>query len=78
MHQLFTMASDSGPVHVLLGEDIDIKYLDPVGVVYTTYWLGDKRSGTIGVLGASRLRYPEVIPLVRYLGNTISEMAQGW
>lgn len=78
LHGVFTKGSGAGPIHVLLGEDLEIRYCDPVGIVYTDYWLGEGRSGTLGVLGPARLSYAEVIPLLRYLGNVISEVAQGW
>jgi heat-inducible transcriptional repressor len=78
MHALFTRGAGPGPLHILLGEDLDVRYLEPVGIVYTDYMFGDQPGGTLGVLGPARLAYPEIIPLVRYLGSIIGEMAQGW
>lgn len=78
LYGLFTQGAGPGPIHVMIGEELAMKYLELIGVVYTEYWLGKERSGTLGVLGPSRLSYGEIIPLVRYLGNAISELAQGW
>lgn len=76
--KLFTRSTGPGPVHVVLGDELGVEYLEPVGIIYANYRLGEKRSGTIGVLGPVRLAFAEVIPLVRYLGEIIGEMAQGW
>jgi transcriptional regulator of heat shock response len=35
-------------------------------------------TGEIGVLGPSRLNYTFVVPTVRYFGNLIEEIAEGW
>ncbi len=34
--------------------------------------------GAIGVVGPSRLNYPMVIPVVKYLGNLINEFGSAW
>ena len=76
--QLFTRSTESGPVHVVLGDELGNEYLELVGIIYTDYRLGEDHSGTIGVLGPARLAFAEVIPLVRYFGQIIGEVAQGW
>ncbi len=66
------------PIHILLGEDLKEEYLRPCGLVFTHFEVGSKHSGALGVIGPCRLNYPEVIPVVRYFGNLVNEVAGGW
>ena len=65
------------PIHILLGEELGMEMLEPCGFVYTHYKAGP-RSGAIGVIGPSRIRYPKIIPMVRYFGDLIGEISQNW
>ena len=65
------------PVHIVMGEDLDWPFMDPVGFVFSNFHLGD-RLGTVGVIGPCRLNYPHVIPTVRYFGNLINELGRRW
>lgn len=61
--------------HLLVGEELENEFLEPCGFVYQSYRAGPYQ-GVIGVMGPSRLRYTEVVPLVDYVANLISELAQ--
>lgn len=65
-------------INILLGEDLGYDYLAPCGFVYVKYNAGGKKSGSIGVIGSSRINYPYVIPTVRYFGNLINEITKNW
>lgn len=75
---LFSRAFGEDPIHILVGEDLENEFLKPCGVVFTHFKAGPKRSGILGVIGPSRLRYQEVIPAVRYFGELIAEIAKSW
>ncbi len=66
------------PVKVLLGEELDMHYLEPCGFVFTGFRAGKYGSGMVGIIGPSRLNYPHVVPTVRYFGNLISEVGRNW
>lgn len=66
------------PVKVLLGEELDMHYLEPCGFVFTGFRAGKYGNGMIGIIGPSRLNYPQVVPTVRYFGNLISEVGRNW
>lgn len=75
---LFNRAVGEDPVKVLLGEELGVQFLEPVGMVFTHYDAGKSHSGSLGVIGPSRMSYPRVIPTVRYFGNLLSEMSHSW
>jgi len=61
------------PFSILLGEDLS-GMLKHCGFVYHKFSTPHV-SGAIGVVGPSRLNYPFVIPVVRYIGDLIDEYA---
>lgn len=75
---LFNGQVDDDEIHILLGEDLGPKLNGPYGFVYTKYHTPANLTGEIGVLGPSRLNYNAIVPTVRYFGDLIGEIAQGW
>lgn len=69
---------DEEDTHVLLGEELGARLKGPYGFVYTHYQTPMQLVGEIGVLGPVRLNYTTVVPMVRYFGNLIEEIAKGW
>jgi heat-inducible transcriptional repressor len=68
----------SDGVRVFLGEDCDVTSELHFSLVATSYGV-DRALGSLGVIGPSRMEYPRLVPLVRYLGETLSKalMAAG-
>jgi heat-inducible transcriptional repressor len=60
-----------GGVRVLIGEDHDLTSELDFSLVACSYGLGDQVLGTLGIFGPSRMEYPKVIPLVRYLSEAL-------
>lgn len=69
---------DEEDVHVFLGEELGPKLQGSYGFVFRRYETPGKFVGRIGVLGPTRLNYNLIIPTVRYYGDLIEEIAQGW
>ncbi len=65
-------------IHILLGDELGPKLPPSYGFVFAQYKTSKDISGEIGVLGPVRLNYDYIIPTVRYYGNLIEEIAQGW
>jgi heat-inducible transcriptional repressor len=60
-------------VRVLIGEDSALTSELDFSLVATTYGVGEGQlGGTLGIFGPSRMEYQKVIPLVHYLGETLS------
>jgi len=58
---------------VIIGEDSDLTSELNFSLVATTYGIGEKTLGTLGIFGPSRMEYQRVLPLVDFLGRTVSE-----
>jgi transcriptional regulator of heat shock response len=71
---LFRRTRDDREIHILLGDDFDNRFLEPISIVYTDFHSGNRR-GSIGVIGSCRLDYPYVVPLVRHFGHLIRELS---
>ena len=63
------------PVEVIFGEELGWSGLSPIGVIATRFNIG-KKQGALGVIGPVRLSYPTIIPVLRYFGNLIQEIAE--
>ncbi len=66
-----------GGVRVLIGEDSDLTSELDFSLVATTYGAGGEALGALGVFGPSRMEYQRLIPLVDYLGASLSRALAG-
>ena len=66
-------------VRVVIGDDSAVTSELDFSLVATTYGVGNRTLGTLGIFGPSRMEYQKVIPLVHYLGETLSRaLAEGF
>jgi heat-inducible transcriptional repressor len=75
---LFNRAVGEDPIKVLMGEELNVQYLEPIGFVFTHYDAGKNHTGVVGVVGPNRMAYHHVIPTLRYYGNLLTEMSHSW
>jgi heat-inducible transcriptional repressor len=59
-------------VRVTIGEESELTSPLDFSLVATTYGVDDAPLGTLGIFGPSRMEYDKVIPLVHFLGETLS------
>lgn len=72
------LEATSGPFDIIIGEGMGQRgVLNKCGIVYYKFSTPHV-SGAIGVVGPSRLNYPTIIPVVRYMGDLIGEFASSW
>lgn len=64
----------SSPLDVLFGEELNWPELAPTGIIATHFNLRGK-PGALCVIGPARVDYGTVIPILRYFGNMIEEVA---
>ncbi len=60
---------------VLLGEELGLETLTPYGFVFSKFNTRNNRQGCVGIIGPARLHYELVIPIVRYYGSLVEEIA---
>jgi heat-inducible transcriptional repressor len=70
--KILSLCIQGGGVRVLIGEDCDLTSELDFSVVAMPYGVGDQTLGTLGIVGPSRMDYESVIPLVSFLGETLS------
>jgi heat-inducible transcriptional repressor len=70
--KLLNQCVRGGGVRVLIGEDSDLTSELDFSLVATPYGVGDRTLGTLGIFGPSRMEYQKIIPLVDFLGETLS------
>jgi heat-inducible transcriptional repressor len=68
--------SGSG-VRVLIGEDADLTSELDFSLVAAPYGIGGEALGALGVFGPSRMEYQRLIPLVGYIGASLSRALAG-
>ncbi len=60
---------------VILGDDMELELFKPYSFVFSKFHTRGNHDGMIGVVGPTRLRYENIVPLVRYYGSLIEEVA---
>ena len=67
----------SGPgIQVTIGGENPVPDLRECSIVARSYGRGDRTLGAVGVIGPTRMPYPEVIGLVEYTARILSEVLQ--
>ncbi len=75
-HQYLSSMQGNDDTYVLMGEELGPQLRGPYGFVFSRYVLPVHGGGEIGVLGPTRLNYTTVVPVVKYFGNLIEEIAR--
>lgn len=71
------LSASSDPLTILLGEELGSQLLNQCGGVFVRF-ISPSHQGAIGVVGPTRLNYPRIVPMVRYIGNLINEVSSNW
>ncbi|MFA5749953.1 MAG: hypothetical protein WC895_01885 [Candidatus Shapirobacteria bacterium] len=66
---------DEKIIHLLIGEDLGMEFLEPCGFIYQNYEAGPHR-GILGVVGPARFHYHHIIPMVDYFAQLISTITR--
>ncbi len=70
--QILNRCMQGQGVRVIIGGDSDLTSELGFSLVTASYGIGDRPLGTVGIFGPSRMEYQRVIPLVDYLGESLS------
>jgi heat-inducible transcriptional repressor len=76
LDRLFFGFPSTSSLDVLFGEELGWEELMPASIVSTHFNIKGQ-PGALGVIGPARADYSTVIPILRYFGNLIEEVANG-
>lgn len=62
------------PLNVKIGRENLYRQLENSSVIIAKYSVGDDDSGTIGLIGPTRMDYENIIPSVKYLTNLVGRL----
>ena len=77
LRSILSEAPDKGSMGVFIGEENQEEALRPFSVILSQYGISQEASGTIGVIGPTRMEYASVIGGVRFLSSFMSELIMG-
>lgn len=61
-------------ISTLIGEEIEDSDVSGCSIVTSTYKIGNKMVGVLGIIGPTRMDYEKVVPLVDYTGKVVSDL----
>jgi heat-inducible transcriptional repressor len=73
LHLLDKCMKEEG-IHVIMGGESDIKEMRDMSIITSTYKIGEKSYGILGVIGPVRMNYSRVIPIVDYTAKTVTNI----
>jgi heat-inducible transcriptional repressor len=76
MAELMGRVADSDEVHVLIGSDNRHAEMLDVSLVLASYGRPGRAIGVVGVLGPTRMAYPQAIGSVRYVSGLMNELVE--
>lgn len=59
---------------ITIGKENPFRELKNTTTIFSKYTVGDKESGSIGIIGPTRLDYARLIPTIKYLADIIGTM----
>lgn len=72
--ELLDRTMDSGGIQVLIGAEAGLVGAQDLSVVTAGYSQGGNASGTLGVIGPTRMDYGKVVPLVGFAAEKMGEL----
>jgi len=72
----FRRAFTHGRTQVLIGEESEATASGSLGIVATLYFRDRRRAGAVGVVGPRRLDYQRIVPVVEFIGDTLTQMLE--
>ena len=61
-------------VTIRIGAENDIPEMSDCSIVTAQYRVGDQASGTLGIIGPTRMNYNRVIPVLEFMGRAVTEL----
>ena len=68
------LSSQKKTLNVVIGSENSYRELRNSTTIFSKYSVGDRESGSIGIIGPTRLDYARLIPSIKYLAGIIGTM----
>ena len=65
---------DKVGVCTLIGEEIIEKEVSGCSIIASSYQIGNRKVGVVGIIGPTRMDYEKVVPLVDYTGRVVTDL----
>lgn len=65
-----------GRTQVIIGRESEVTASGNLGMVVTLFYRGGRRAGAMGVVGPRRMDYGRIVPLMEYMGDTLTRMLE--
>ncbi|HEX6593106.1 MAG TPA: heat-inducible transcriptional repressor HrcA [Bacillota bacterium] len=65
-------------IHVTIGNENKLDAIKDFSLITASYWLNEEQTGTIALLGPTRMEYRKVITLLNALSNEMTELLYVW
>jgi len=69
-------ALESGPTKVIIGRESALTASGELGMVTTLFYKNGQRAGAVGVVGPRRMDYTRIVPVVEFIGSSLTKMLQ--
>ncbi|MCU0848105.1 MAG: heat-inducible transcriptional repressor HrcA [Spirochaetes bacterium] len=73
LKEILEKTIDTEGVLTLIGDEVENEKVSGCSMVTSSYKIGNKNVGVIGVIGPTRMDYEKVVPLVDYTCNVVSD-----
>ena len=71
---LDTALNPGGRVQIILGSESEVRELEEVSLISSTYSRGETALGVLGVIGPLRMDYSRIIPIVDFTARSLSNL----
>ena len=67
---------DKGRTQVIIGGESKVTSSGRLGMVATLFYREGRRAGALGVVGPRRMDYVHIVPVVEYIGDTLTRVLE--
>ncbi|EKD95624.1 MAG: Transcriptional regulator of heat shock protein [uncultured bacterium] len=78
LQEIFLRKEGEEDVQVIFGEELGMEPLRSCGFITARFQTGTQKRGALGIVGPTRLNYPYVIPVVRYVNDLLIDLVRQW
>jgi heat-inducible transcriptional repressor len=72
--KLFDRCLRQKGINVLIGHESDVREMQNISIIMSTYQISEKSWGILGVIGPMRMNYSKIIPIVDYTARTMTDI----